>query len=155
MAPHNFAAAALNWGSARVRSAYWALLLAFLTLGADVAAAQSRANLVSYLEQQLGLNQRQARGALGAMLVFAQQRLGPDDFGQLAQRVPNAAQIMQDVKLQGIVTHPLEDVDDYEASLASLGIGQPLASQIAPAVLEYLGDTGHDSERDILSSILE
>jgi hypothetical protein len=129
------------------------LLLACLTPVSDLVRAQP--TLVGYLEQQLGLDDREARGALGVMLVFAQERLTKDDFDILAQRVPNAGQIMRDIKLQGIVTHPLEDVDDYESSLANLGIGEPLAEHVVPAVLEYLRDTGYDTEQDILSSILE
>jgi hypothetical protein len=117
--------------------------------------AQPGSGLVNYLEQQLGLDDRQARGALGVLLVFAQGRLTKDDFDTLAQRVPNAGRIMQAVKLEGIVPHPLENVDDYEAALANLGIGEPLAAHVVPAVLEYLGDTDHEAERDILSDILE
>jgi hypothetical protein len=61
---------------------------------------------------------------------------------------------MQEVKVRGIVTAPLDNIGDYEASLASLGIGQPLASQFAPAVLEYLGAAGFGRERDILARVL-
>lgn len=138
-----------------MRSACLALLLVCFTLGSGMAGAQPAASLVGHLEEQLGLDARQARGALGVMLVFAQGRLTKDDFDTLAEGFPNARRIMQEVKLEGIVTHPLEDLDDYESSLADLGIGEPLASHVAPAVLEYLGDTGYDTERDILSSILE
>jgi len=58
------------------------------------------------------------------------------------------------VKLQGIVTRPLDDLDEYEASLASLGIAQLLASQFAPVVMEYLGAAGFSLERDMLARIL-
>ena len=57
--------------------------------------------------------------------------------------------------MRGIVTAPLDDIEDYEASLASLGIGQPLASQFAPAVAEYLGDAGFQQERSILARVLD
>jgi len=129
-------------------------LLSGVTPIAQLIAAPPQDTLVTHLQQQLGLNERQVRGALGALLVFAQERLSADDFAALAMRVPNAQQIMQDVKLEGIVTHPLDDLGAYESSLASLGIGQPLASQFAPAVVDYLGATGHDTERDILTSII-
>ena len=57
--------------------------------------------------------------------------------------------------MQGVVTRPLDDIDDYEESLASLGIGQPLASQFAPAVLEYLGAAGFELERSMLARVLD
>jgi hypothetical protein len=47
------------------------------------------------------------------------------EFDELAQRIPNAESLMQEVKLRGIVTGPLDDIDDYDAALSSLGMGQP------------------------------
>jgi hypothetical protein len=133
-----------------------ALVLAALGLGVS-AGARSTApagSMVTYLEQRFGLGERQVRGALGALLVFANQKLSQSDFDDLAQRVPNAQYIMQTVKQQGVVNGPLDSVDEYEKTLSNVGIGQPLASQIAPAVLEYLGAAGYSRERDILAEIL-
>ena len=45
---------------------------------------------------------------------------------------------------------PLDDIAEYEASPTSLEIGQPLASEFAPAVVEYLGAAGFQQERSIL-----
>ena len=52
------------------------------------------------------------------------------------------------------MTRPLDNMDDYEAALSSLGIGQPLASKVAPAVVQSLGETGHSRERDILARVI-
>lgn len=120
----------------------------------SVLAATPGQNAVAYLQNQFGLNDAQARGAIGALLVFAREQLPQPEFNQLATRIPNAETIMQAVKLQGVVTKPLDDLSDYEESLASLGIGQPLASQIAPAVVQFLGEAGFDEEQAILSGIL-
>ena len=117
-------------------------------------AAPPAHSIIPQLEDQFGLNESQVRGALGALLVFARDRLAKQDFDQLAQRIPNAEQAMQQVKLQGIVTGPLDNLGEYEAALSSLGIGQPLASQFAPAVLGYLGAAGYQRERDILARVL-
>jgi hypothetical protein len=73
----------------------------------------------------------------------------------LTQRIPNAERILQEVKLQGVVTGPLDDISEYEETLSSLGIGQPLASQFAPAVLDYLTAAGQVQERDILARALD
>lgn len=127
--------------------------ITFGSMGAQSATAPS-AQLIEQLENQFGLTDRQVRGALGALLVFVRERLPKKDFDEFSKRIPNAAQIMQDVKLQGVVTKPLDKIDDYEKSLASLGIGQPLASQFAPAVVKYLGDAGYYRERDILARAL-
>ena len=131
------------------------LILAAAALFACQAfAAPPAHSIIPQLEDQFGLNESQVRGALGALLVFARDRLAKQDFDQLAQRIPNAEQAMQQVKLQGIVTGPLDNHGEYETALSSLGIGQPLASQFAPAVLGYLGAAGYQRERDILARVL-
>jgi hypothetical protein len=111
-------------------------------------------SIMPILEDRLGLTDVQVRGALGALLVFVRERLPKPDFDDLAESIPNADRIMQDVKLRGVVTGPLDDLDDYERALSNLGIGQPLASQVAPAVLQALAETGHSRERDILAGVI-
>jgi Protein of unknown function VcgC/VcgE (DUF2780) len=129
--------------------------LASLGLPLHAQPASPRRAIVPMLEEQLGLNDTQVRGALGALLVFARERLPKPDFDDLAESIPNADRIMQEVKLRGVVTGPLDDMDDYERSLSNLGIGQPLASQVAPAVLQALAQTGHSRERDILAGVID
>lgn len=135
-------------------AAAFACLLAGIALHEHAVAAPPARSIIPQLQEQFGLNESQVRGALGALLVFARERLPKPEFDQLAQRIPNAERAMQDVKLQGIVTGPLDNRDEYEASLSSLGIGQPLASQFAPAVLGYLRAAGYEQERDILAGVL-
>jgi len=125
-----------------------------LCLSTYASTAQPPTDLQAYLQQRFHLSPPQVRGALGALLVYAHQRLQKPDFEDLAAHVPNAAHIMQAVKQHGIVTGPLDDIDEYERTLANVGIGQPLASQIAPAVIEWLGAAGYSYERDILTSIV-
>jgi hypothetical protein len=132
------------------------LVVAGLGMGVQVGAqtTASPGSIVTYLEERFGLGDRQARGALGALLIFANQKLGQSDFNDLVQSIPNAKQIMQTVKLQGVVNGPLDSIEEYEKTLSNVGIGQPLASQIAPAVLEYLGAAGYSHERDILAGVV-
>ena len=137
------------------RAAIIACLLACLV--ADQRAfAQPRPgqSIVPQLQQQFGLSEPQVRGALGALLVFAREKLPKTDFDAFASRIPNADSIMREVKQRGIVTRPLDDLDDYETALSSLGIGQPLASQFAPAVVEYLGAAGFFHERDVIAGLV-
>lgn len=135
-------------------AAMLACLLACLAPQEHALAAQPARSIIPQLQEQFGLNESQVRGALGALLVFARERLPKPDFDKLAQRIPNAERAMQDVKRQGIVTGPLDTLDEYEDSLSSLGIGQPIASQFAPAVLRYLGEAGYERERDMLARVL-
>jgi hypothetical protein len=128
-----------------------ACALGSLVVHECVVAAAPGQSIIPVLQSQLGLTEGQVRGALGALLVFVRERLPKPDFDDLTETIPNAERIMQEVKLRGVVTGPLDDMDEYEAALASLGIGQPLASQVAPAVLQSLADAGHLRERDILA----
>jgi uncharacterized protein VcgC/VcgE DUF2780 len=118
------------------------------------AAAAPSAELVAHLQDTLGLDSTQVRRGLGALLVFARERLPKPQFDDLASKMPNAEQAMQSVKLQGVVTGPLDDIDAYEATLVRLGIGPSVASQFAPAVVDWLANAGFHEESDILSGVL-
>lgn len=118
-------------------------------------AATPSAELIANLEDQLGLSEAQTRGALGTLLVFARDRLPQPQFNDLASRMPNAEQIIEQVKARGIVTRALDDKDDYEKALSNLGIPPATASKFAPAVLQWLGARGYDQERDILAGVLD
>jgi uncharacterized protein VcgC/VcgE DUF2780 len=118
-------------------------------------AADPGLSIIPQLQERFGFTEVQVRGALGALLVYVSERLPKTQFDEVAKSIPNADYIMSEEHIRGIVTMPLDDIEDYEASLASLGIGQPLASQFAPAVLECLGAAGFERERDILARVLD
>lgn len=139
---------------------YLALMIAVLGMACVVQspvvyAAPPSAALVASLQDELGLSEPQVRGALGALLVFARDRLPETQFNELANRIPNAEQIVEQAKTRGVVTRSLDDRDDYEATLANIGIPAATASKFAPAVLEWLGAKGYDQERDILAGVLD
>ena len=129
--------------------------LACLSLHQHAVAADPGPSIIPQLQERFGLSEAQVRGALGALLVFVHERLPKQDFDEVARSIPNADYIMREVHLRGIVTAPLDDVEEYEESLANLGIGQPLASQFAPAVLECLGAAGFELERSKLARVLD
>ena len=124
--------------------------LACLSLHQHAVAADPGPSIIPQLQERFGLSEAQVRGALGALLIFVRERLPKQDFDEVAKSIPNADQIMRETRLNGIVNGPLDDIGDYQASLANLGIGQPLASQIAPAVAECLGAAGFQQERSTL-----
>lgn len=130
------------------------LTCAFVVFAGNAVAQQARQDMIEQLQQRFGLRELQVRGALGALLVYAREQLPKPEFDEFAQSIPDAYHIMDDVKARGIVTRPLDDVEDYETSLASLGIAPPIAAQFAPAVLDVLGAAGRDHERDILARLL-
>ncbi len=118
-------------------------------------AADPGRSIIPQLQERFGLSEVQVRDALGALLVFVRERLPKTEFDEVAKSIPNADYIMRDVQIRGIVTRPIDDIVEYQETLANLGIGQPLASQFAPAVLEYLGADGFERERSMLARVLD
>ena len=129
---------------------WFVMLGCVLSLGITTIAAPPGQSIIPVLQTQLGLSDQQVRGALGALLIFVREELPKAEFDELARTIPNADRIMQEAKARGIVTRPLDDVAEFEAALSSIGIGQPLASRFAPAVVQSLAEAGHARERDIL-----
>jgi hypothetical protein len=132
------------------------LLAAFVCLSFQPHAlsAEPGLSIIPQLQEEFGLTEAQVRGSLGALLIFVRERLPKPEFDRVSKRIPNADRIMRDTRLNGVVNGPLDDIGDYQASLGSLGIGQPLASQFAPAVVEYLGAAGFQQERGILLRVI-
>ena len=130
-------------------------VLACLSFHRHAVAADPGRTIIPQLQERFALSEAQVRGALGALLVYVRERLPKQEFDDVSKSIPNAEYIMREVYRRGIVTGPLDDIAEYEESLASLGIGQPLASQFAPAVLEYLGAAGFDQERNTLARVLD
>ena len=139
--------------SIRATAVFGCVLACFLLQ--EIAVSQAGQSIVPYLQERLRINEAQAKGGLGALLVFARDRLAKPEFDQLAKRMPNADNIVQQTHARGVVTHPLDDVDDYEAVLANLGISRESSRNFAPAVLDYLESNGYSEERDILSKVLD
>ena len=88
-------------------------------------AAAPGQSIVPLLQERLGMTEAQVRGGLGALLVFARERLTKQDFDDLAETIPNADRIMQEIKLRGVVNGPLDDKDDYEAARLAIRPGGP------------------------------
>ena len=132
-----------------------ALLVAIAHTVAPALGAEPVQGLVQHLQKEIGLNETQARDALGALLVFAREQLPQPEFTDLTDGMGGADQLMQDATLHGVITRPLDTIEEYEAALASLGIAQSRASRVAPAVLQHLGSAGLIEEREILASVLE
>ncbi len=127
----------------------------FALLNLHANAADPGRSIIPRLQEKFGLSEWQVRGSLGALLIFVRQRLPKVQFDDVAKNIPNADYIMREVTLSGVVTRPLDNVEEYEASLASLGIGQPLASQFAPAVVEYLYAAGFQQQSSRLARLLD
>ena len=100
--------------------------LACFCLHQHAIAADPGRGLIPQLQERFGLSEAQVRGSLGALLVFVRERLPKTQFDELSKSIPNADYIMREVRMRGIVTMPLDDIEEYQESLAKLGIGHRL-----------------------------
>lgn len=121
----------------------------------DLVRSQGLQPIVPYMEERLGLDEQQVRSGLGALLIYSREHLPKPQFDQLARRMPNAELLMDDTRLRGVVTAPLDDRAEFEAALVNLGIAPQVAAQFGPVVLEFLGSAGYSEERDVLSRALD
>src|SRR5678816_2153117 len=92
-------------------------VLAFSSFHEHAIAADPGPTIVPQLQERFGLSEAQVRLSLGALLVFAHERLPKSQFNELSKSIPNADYIMREAHMFGIVTRPLDDIGDYEASL--------------------------------------
>jgi uncharacterized protein VcgC/VcgE DUF2780 len=130
------------------------LAVACFSLPLHAVAAEPGPSIIPQLQERLGLSEGQVRGALGALLIFVRERLPKQEFDRVSRSIPNADYIMRETRLNGIVNGPLDDIGDYQAALANLGIGQPLAARVAPDVAACLGAAGFQQERSILLRVI-
>lgn len=145
---------------------YALLLIVLFNLG--VSLSVHAADLVGLLTEQLGVTEDQAAGGAGAIFDYAQNQLGPEDFSQIAQTVPNMDSLLSVApksEAGGIVDQGLSALgaDDTGslgelAALAGpfnqLGLSPDMVSQFVPIVLDYVKSTGGESAMSLLQGAL-
>ena len=100
------------------------LLIATLLMSCwqQAGAADLGRSIIPQLQERFGLTEAQVRGSLGALLIFVRERVPKSQFDGLLKNIPDADFIMRDTRVRGIVKMPLDDIEDFQASLASLGL---------------------------------
>jgi Protein of unknown function VcgC/VcgE (DUF2780) len=129
--------------------------------------------LVQELTQQLGINQQQASGGLGMILKLAKQKLG-GDFGQVAQHVPDAENLMNSAPqpqpatgtsgggilgavgglLGGKPGSSLASAGGLAGGFQQLGLSPGIIGRFLPVVLNFFQQRGGDQTRNLLEHAL-
>ena len=96
--------------------------------------------LTDQLTSRLGLTPAQASAGVGTVLAYAQAKLPAADFDKVASAVPGSANYMQSAKDAGAVSAdaPISDTAGLNSALGKLGISPEVASQLVPAVTDYI-----------------
>ncbi|WP_076538166.1 DUF2780 domain-containing protein [Shewanella sp. UCD-KL21] len=127
-----------------------------------VADAQST-DLVGNVMSQLGLNQQQAEGGLGALLSLAQSNLGDSDFSQISDSIPGTDALMaavpalsSDSGMTGLLSQAgdigksLEGASMVYDTFEALGIKKEYVAPMVDIAKSYLETNGSEGTVDML-----
>lgn len=128
-------------------------------------------NILALLTEQLGISETQAEGGLGLLLKIAQEKLATEEFGQIANLIPNADGLISAAPetsggLGGLMGGLLSsfggslggNLGDF-ASLASgfkeLDMDAGLITEFLPVVISFLKSEGGDEISSLLDRITQ
>lgn len=124
--------------------------------------------LIGMITSQLGVNQGQAEGGVGAMLNFAKEKLSDGDFGKISETLGNVTELMGKAPeasgaggLLGSVTSALGiggnlgALASVASAFKSLDLDAGMITKFAPIVMGFLKDKGGDSVANIVSGLFE
>jgi hypothetical protein len=120
---------------------------------AAAAAPAAGGSLTDMLGSQLGLSPDQAKAGVGAILAYAEGALPAADFQKVSAAIPGAGDNIQAAKDAGGVTGPISDVSGLNAAFGKLGISPETASQLIPAVTDYVGKVAGPDTANLLKGI--
>jgi hypothetical protein len=133
------------------------LLCVVMALGAGCAELQSMGatnTLVNLLASQLGVTQNQATGGAGSVLSLAQGKLPPMDFATLTRLIPGSDSLMKSAKDLGAVTGPITDKTGLESAFSRLGMGADMVPKFVQTMGDFVGKTGGEPAKNLLTSLL-
>ncbi len=127
--------------------------------------------LIQMLTSQLGVTEEQAQGGSGLLFKMAQEKLGAEDFSQIASVVPgienliSAAPAPQTGGIAGALgglggslgggLGKLGALASLTGSFQKLGLDPTMVSQFLPIVMSFVESKGGDSVVKIIQKVLE
>ena len=149
----------------RILGISWLLL----GLGPLTSSAQD-SSLVNLLVQKLGITETQAQGGAGALFNTAKDKLSPQEFGQVADTVPEMDTLLQSAPkkseglsgmletgsslLGGGSKQNLEGGMGLAGSFSQLGLSPETMNQFVPVILDYVESKGGETVKNLLASAL-
>lgn len=103
--------------------------------------------LVSTLQDQLGVTKTQAAGGTGALLQLAQSQLSGGSFGQVTDSVSGLSGLLgggsgDSNSLLSSALSNVSSMDGVEKAFSALGLQSGAVEQFAPIVLGFLKEQG-------------
>lgn len=125
--------------------------------------------LITMLTSQLGITEEQAQGGSGLLLKMAKEKLGSDEFNQVASAVPDVENLISSAPESGGVSGALGGLASslgggagQLGNLASLAGGfknldmdSGMVGRFIPVVMSFVESKGGDTVRNILEKVLK
>ncbi len=124
--------------------------------------------LVRLLTEQLGVSPDQAQGGAGLLFKLAKDKLGTDDYSQIARQVPGIDSLVESAPGPGMLGSALKgfasnigggnaDVGNLAGlagGFSKLGLDTGMISQFIPVILSFVQSKGGDALKGTLSKVL-
>lgn len=124
--------------------------------------------LIKQLSEQLGVSQDQAQGGAGLLFQLAKDKLGTDDFSQIAQQVPGVDSLVElapgsgmlGSAIKGLASNlggsnaSLGDLAGLAGGFSKLGLDSGMIGKFIPVILSFVHEKGGDTVKGKLSNVL-
>ena len=145
-----------------------ALLVCF-SFTAVTSVSSQDPGLVGLLTKNLGVTERQAEGGAGAIFNMARENLGAEDFGKVANAVPEMDNLLQaapktgglgsaiggKTSLLGGSVGKLTGLASLAGPFSQLGMKSDMVGKFVPIILSYVQSKGGDSVKSLLAGVLK
>lgn len=124
--------------------------------------------LIGQIVSNLGINEDQAKGALGSILNLAKEKLADGDFSKITEVISGASSLMSDApkaeglgsmfgsitSALGVNTGNLGNLAALAGQFKSLNLDADMIAKFAPIVMSFLQEKGGDTLKDIAKKFL-
>jgi len=120
-------------------------------------------DLVNLLTTDLGISTDQAKGGAGALFNYAKESLSDDEFGQVANAVPDMNGYLDAIPalgggkstgMLGKVTETLVGMPAVTAAFEKLGLSQDMVGLFTPLLVNYVDKKGGEAVSGLLSNAI-
>ena len=132
-------------------------------------------DLIQQLISNLGINEEQAKGGAGLLFHLAKEKLGSDDFQQIANNVPGITEFLKAAPEAGAGSglmgalgsaasalgglggkmEGLGNLAQLAGGFSQLGLSPDMVGKFIPIVLSFVQSQGGDSLKGLLETVLK
>ena len=125
--------------------------------------------LIQLLTQNLGVQDTQAMGGAGLLFQLAKEKLGEDDFAQVAKYVPGINDMLKQAPQAGGIMGALGglasamggeaagigNLVSLAGGFSQLGLDSGMIGKFVPVILSFLQSQGGDEVKSLLERVLK